>query len=231
MKLLPIVLATGLACAQSLSPPLLGIARDEMNRLRPVYGIAGNFILGQADGGEVLSMAFSGKLGFAKTATQLLLLDENGAASAQYPAPPGNALFAFYANGTPAFCYFEATGELWQIVGNAIEAVQSPELDAGDRVLALKVTGRTPQLISRNTAGQPNGPVLAIAGGILRAGGAGLLWQLDAGPQIDIPIDGVIRSLDQIGDGWTLVATPAGNYVLRIATGKVYRLPAGGAPK
>lgn len=105
------------AGAQSLSAPRVGFMLDRSHYVRPVFGMAGNFILGEAVAGygEILSFAFSGKSGLAKTESQLLLLDGGAAITQAFDAPPGEALFAFHADGTPAYCYFEATGELDRI--------------------------------------------------------------------------------------------------------------------
>ena len=231
MRFLLSIFAAGIAYGQSFSPPLVGMARDETNRLRPVYGMAGNFIAGQAAGDEVVSMAFSGKAGIAKTETQLLLLDESGVAVTRYPAPPGTALFAFGADGMPAFCYFESTGELWRIAANTLDPVKTAELEQDDEALALSAVDGLVRLISRKTLGQTDGPVLAIAGGLLRAAGKGLLWQPDGASQIEISIAGEVRSLEQIGDGWVRVAASEGDFALRIPTGMLYRLPRAGTPK
>lgn len=231
MRLFLGILLAGLSYAQSFSPPLAGIARDETHRLRPVYGIAGNFIVGQAAGEELISLAFSGKAGIAKTGTQLLLLDGMGAVTVKYSAPPGNALFAFDADRTPEFCYFETTGELWRIIANGLEPVTAPELEPGDHALALRSAKGVVTLISRKSLGQPDGPVLAIAGGLLRAGGEGLIWQPDDASPMSISIAGEVRSLDQLGDGWVKVAAAEGDYALRIPSGMLYRLPAAGILK
>ncbi|MDQ6706250.1 MAG: hypothetical protein M3Z85_09795, partial [Acidobacteriota bacterium] len=161
MRVFLSICVAGVASAQSFSLPLVGIARDETNRLRPIYGMAGNFIAGQASGEEVISMAFSGKAGLAKTETQLLLLDQTGAVVKQYTAPPGTARFSFHEDRTPALCYFESTGELWRVTTGALEIVTTPELEPGGQALVL------------SNAHREEGPVLAVAGGLVRAGGGG----------------------------------------------------------
>ena len=218
MRLLLSIFTAGIASAQSFSLPLVGIARDETNRLRPVYGMAGNFISGQASGEVVISMAFSGKAGLAKTETQLLLFDETGAAVDRYPAPPGIARFAFDANRAPAFCYFESTGELWRIAENGLELVTTPELEPGAQALLSNAHGK-------------DGLALTIAGGLVSAAAAGLIWQADGASPIEIPLAGEIRSLEQIGDGWVRVASADGAYALQIPSGRLYRLPVAGKLK
>ena len=46
--------------AAAIQPPQIGFAAMADGTLRPVYGVAGNFILGQPVAGQVLSQAFSG---------------------------------------------------------------------------------------------------------------------------------------------------------------------------
>ncbi|MDQ6699012.1 MAG: hypothetical protein M3Z36_02355, partial [Acidobacteriota bacterium] len=137
----------------------------------------------------------------------------------KYPSPPGKALFAFNADRTPAFCYFESTGEFWRIAVDRLELVKAPELEPGGQALALL------------NANGKDGVALLIAGGLLRVRGGGLLWQPDGASPIEIPIAGEIRSVEQIGDGWVGVASVEGTYVLQFPSGKLYRLPTAGMLK
>ncbi len=141
------------AAAQSLSVPRVGFMLDQSHRIRPVFGMAGNFILGEplTRDGEFLSFAFSGKSGLAKTATQILLLDSEGATTQTFDAPPGKALFAFHADGSPAHCYFEATGDLVRIGPTGLEPQERPILPDSLRAIGVADDKGTPEILTADS--------------------------------------------------------------------------------
>ncbi|MGI8990207.1 MAG: hypothetical protein ACR2I2_11580 [Bryobacteraceae bacterium] len=191
------------ACAavgQSLSAPRAGFMLDRSHRIRPVFGMAGNFVLGEALAGEVLSLAFSGKSGLAKTETQLLLLDRDAATIQAFDAPPGKSLFAFHADGTPAYCYFEATGDLARIGPDGLEPLEHPVLPDGFRLIGIADDNGTPRILTADSTNAPtNAPSNAPSN--------------------------VIRKVQQLGEGWMQIDTVLGTYARRTETGAEYRLP------
>jgi hypothetical protein len=50
----------GLCAQPAITPPQLGFVEDSACLLRPAYGIGGNFILGPAVSGKIVTAAFSG---------------------------------------------------------------------------------------------------------------------------------------------------------------------------
>jgi hypothetical protein len=123
MKQLPAITLMALslvACAAAQSairPPQLGFAGAADGTLRPVYGVAGNFILGppisgEAVAGKVISQAFSGSLGLLKTDSTLAAFDEQGKVLATIDAAAGPALFAFSLDGTTALAYVASNNTL-----------------------------------------------------------------------------------------------------------------------
>src|SRR6185436_15806310 len=87
------VVATA-AAESNFTAPLVGVARDQQQQLLLVYGIAGNFVVKGTAVRGVLNVAFSGYGGLAKTCSQLLVLNANGAVIRAFSAPVGNALLA-----------------------------------------------------------------------------------------------------------------------------------------
>lgn len=88
-----------------ISMPLIGYYRDRSGALRPVHGVAGAFSPGDVLQTDVLSVAWSGSEGFAKTDGELLLLDESGI-SRRLGAPSGPASFGFLSNGKAGWVRF-----------------------------------------------------------------------------------------------------------------------------
>jgi len=70
---------SALAPGQSgIGVPLIGFIRDAGNVLRPVYGIAGNFITGEAAATGVLRVTFNGRTGIAITGGGAYLFNSAG---------------------------------------------------------------------------------------------------------------------------------------------------------
>ena len=76
--LILVAAAGGLLAQSGISPPRAGYIRDDAGGLRPVYGVAGSFVLGDPIASGVISAAFSGRLGLAKTAGTLYAFDREG---------------------------------------------------------------------------------------------------------------------------------------------------------
>jgi hypothetical protein len=85
--------------------PLVGYYRDRAGVLRQVHGVAGAFVPGEVLERNVVSVAWSGTAGFAKTSSELLMLDSNGIAE-RFEAPAGPATFGFLPNGKPGWVRF-----------------------------------------------------------------------------------------------------------------------------
>jgi len=69
--LIAAILVASAAAQPAIRPPQMGFAGQADGTLRPVYGVAGNFILGPSVKAKVISQAFSGSLGLLKTAATL----------------------------------------------------------------------------------------------------------------------------------------------------------------
>lgn len=117
------ILATA-ACAQpALAPPQVGFFQDGANSFRPVWGIAGNFVLGGSTFNGVASAAYSGSFGLVKTDTSVIAIDDQGCILATMDAPAGPAAFAFFSDGSPAFVYLPGANLLFEWSGTGFQMV------------------------------------------------------------------------------------------------------------
>ena len=123
----PLCLAAALA-ASNWTAPLVGVARDAKNLLHPVYGVAGNFVLRGAFGGEVVNWAFDASGGLVETDGELRVLDARANVIERRAAPADEVILS------PRYAFFPKTGELWAAGAGAI--VIEPAAIAG-RVIAL----------------------------------------------------------------------------------------------
>jgi hypothetical protein len=115
-------LAASTAWAQrALAPPQVGFIQDSRGEVRPVNGLAGNFLVGGAAASGVFSASYSGSFGLLKLASALMVIDQQGRTIASVDAPAGPALFAFSADGSPALAYFEQSRALRVWDGHAFQ--------------------------------------------------------------------------------------------------------------
>ena len=113
------------ACAQpALAPPQVGFLVDGANSVRPILGIAGNFLLGGVAFPGVLSAAHSGAYGLLKTDHSVIAIDSQGQALSALDAPPGPAFFAFFQDGSPAFAYVPSANLLFQWYGSSFQMIR-----------------------------------------------------------------------------------------------------------
>ncbi|MBC8164944.1 MAG: hypothetical protein H7Y20_03605, partial [Bryobacteraceae bacterium] len=61
-------------CFGQISIPAIGFVRDVHGSLRPLQGIEGAFVLGEAVATGVVSASFYGRTGLAKTDNELLVV-------------------------------------------------------------------------------------------------------------------------------------------------------------
>jgi hypothetical protein len=139
MKQLPamslVALSMVASAAAQIRPPQLGFAGAADGTLRPVYGVAGNFILGPPVVGHVISLAFSGSLGLLKTDSTLVAFDGQGKVLATTNTAAGPALFAFSLDGDTALAYVASSSSLIEWSAGRFEAV--PLRPEPDIVLAV----------------------------------------------------------------------------------------------
>ncbi len=136
-KLLLLALAASICSGQStLGPPQVGYVRDEGGFYRAVWGIAGNFHLGEVVLYDVLGAAFSGRFGLLKTEDQVLVVDALASVVGRVEAGPGRAWFAFAGDGSPALALVPSSGSFFGWRDGRMERVPF-RLEPGEEVLAL----------------------------------------------------------------------------------------------
>jgi hypothetical protein len=122
----------GIWAQSAIAPPQLGFATDGARALRPVYGVAGSFVLGPAVAGDVAEAAFSGSLGLFKAGSSLAAFDAQGKLLGSIEVPSGDALFAFSAEGSAALAYLTSTKTLMEWCGGEFTPVPLDTAPMGD---------------------------------------------------------------------------------------------------
>jgi hypothetical protein len=250
-----IALSVVASAAAQIRAPQLGFAGAADGTLRPVYGVAGNFILGpavfgnagagQGGAGKVISEAFSGSLGLLKTDSTLEVFDGQGRMLATTDAAAGPALFAFSLDGVTALAYVGSSNTLIEWRGGRFEAV--PFHSGPDPILAIALsTGEASLIVQR-----PDGlwevgvvsqkalvgvtaPVLALASGELVSSEAnGIVLRKPDGSEVHIPGRLPAQfSLQQMDSAWVQLSdlATARHFAIRVASGRegFYQLPQAG---
>ncbi|MFN3322280.1 MAG: hypothetical protein ACK5AZ_02190 [Bryobacteraceae bacterium] len=104
-----------LQAGSPLDLPRLGFVADSEGALRPIWGIAGNFVVGLPHLTGVRSAAASDLAVVVKLDDALLVLDREGNELHRWHAPQGSVFVAFAPDGHPGVVHYPETGELWRI--------------------------------------------------------------------------------------------------------------------
>jgi hypothetical protein len=133
-------------CAWAIDVPRVGYSRDAQGTVRPVDGVAGNFLLGDSLADDVaLDFAWNGIFGIRKTEKTLEWWDSAGARVDGIDFPAGDVVIGFdRAGGQTAWVYSNETQTLYEV-----------SLDQGRLRLS-----QTPM-----TLATANEEILALAGG------------------------------------------------------------------
>jgi hypothetical protein len=240
---------TPLALWAQIATPQIGFMQDSGNALRPVYGIAGNFVLGDSAAADVQQASFSGSFGIMKTASALIVIDRQGQIVASQDTPTGSALFAFSRTGAPALAYLPDANVLLQWSDGVFQQVpfvpptnvlSIASIDAGQAALILqrddglwdvRVLLSTGEVISQTAILGMTAPALLLATGELIYGDAnGIVARKPDGAEkhIDAQLPPTF-AFQQIGEGWIQVRDLATQqqYAVRLTEGKeqFYALP------
>ena len=238
------------AIAQStLAPPALGFVRDNGGALRPVLGLAGNFILGDPIVSNVSSTAFSGSFGFAKTSGALIIFDARGRTILSSDAPPGPALFAFSRTGQQGLVFYPQSGALLSWNNGALADLALDSASLGGKALSIAFTdaNHIMFLVDRGElwavrialdSGEPDlqfsihgvsAPVLMLANGnMLLSTSKGLVMRSAKGIEEHLDVLPLVNStLNPMGDGWIHLLAPPGQpqFALQLSGRRMYQLP------
>ncbi len=253
MRSLILIAAVLLACVawtQGPDVPRLGWARSANGALRPIAGLAGNFVPGEPVVKETISAASSGAWTMAKTDRELIVLDRDGAERSRVPAASGGALFAFKPGGEPAAVYFPESGSLL-LWSEGQFRTASWRLSEDEPVLALACPsdgtiscavrrGGLIWLVNRDDADGRilleralpgvTAPLLLFAdGAILSGDGSSLAHRMPDGFERRTELPGTVVSLAEMGDSWVTAATAKRIFAVRLAGAvpAVFELPGG----
>ncbi len=248
-----IALLMAASAAAQIRAPRLGFAGAADGTLRPVYGVAGNFILGSPLAGHVVSQAFSGPLGLLKTDSTLAAFDGQGKVLATTAASAGPALFAFSPDGATAIAYIASSNTLmeWRAgqlvtmpfrpepemvlaiaMPNALEA--SLIVQRNDGIWEVQLPFTHPRVASQKALVGVTAPVLALASGELVYSDAnGIVLRKPNGSEIHIAGRLPAKfSIQQMDSDWVQLSdlATARRFAIRVASGREasYQLPEAG---
>lgn len=227
---------------------------DAADSIRPVYGLAGNFLIGDALASGVFSAAFSGSYALLKTETAVIAADRGGAIISIFDAPDGPAEVAFTRNGEPALAYLQKTSAwlIWK-TGAFQNASFDPAARAGDTVLSIgmpdsehaalivqrdedlwdvRILLATGEIDSQTALIGVAPPVRMLATGeLVYANADGIVIRKVDASERHVPM--ALPSsfaLEQMGDGWIQLRdlTTGQQFAVRITENgpQIYQLPA-----
>ncbi len=246
------LLTLSLACAawaqNTLTPPQIGFMRDPAGGLRPVFGIAGNFLPGDAVVEGVVSAASSGTFGLAKTDSALIVVDRQGRRLASVDVLEGSALFAFSRTGAPALMYLPTMKRLsaWSegtfrnmplddsMIGGAMISIAAPDAEhvamivqRHDVLWELSIRLETGEIESQMLLPGVTAPALLLANGdLIYSDSNGIvIRQPDTSERhVDAQLPDRF-ALQQMAEDWIQLA----QFAIRITPDReqVYQLPEG----
>ena len=237
----------------SIAPPQIGFLNDGSGSFRPVFGIAGNFLIGAPAYGAVANAAYSGSFGLVKTDTAILVTDNQGREIATMDAPAGLAFFAFQSDGSPAFAYLPGSHLLFEWISRgfqmlpfnsrlfpagAVRAIFAPDaahvgvlVERADGMEDIRILLATGEADSEAALPGVRRAVLILpTGQLIYTEMTGVVVRNADGSEVHIPGQISRRcSLAQMGAGWVGVTDPASGsqYALRVTAGRegFYVLP------
>ena len=238
-----LVFSAMLACAQpSLAPPRIGFVLDKSDAVRPVFGVAGSFTLGDSVGSDVVSSSFLGSFGFAKTNSAIAVFDQDGQILYATDAPVGPALFG------SRLAYLVQAKMLLRWTGTTLEPVALPP-DSEVLSIAQPDSAHVSAIVRREDglwlvrfrldsgAIEGQSAIPGIDGRVLLLDDGGFVFQNPRGIVIrrpdgsEIPLAARLSRLVQIqsmGCGWIQIADSDGLQLavdIRPGREQIYQLP------
>ena len=212
MRILVVLGLAALVHAQpTMTPPRAGFMVDAAQSLRPVLGVPGTLLLGDAAVDEVVSFAFSGKCAIVKTSSSMRVLDASGQVLFAMDAADGPALFAFTDDGAPALAY--VAGRLLRWNGSGFEALafnadalQGEVLAVGAGPVFLVQREDAVWRVESETGAQSllvgvHAPVLLRGDGVAYADETAVVLRAAGGPERRIDTQAAIGGVRWMGDG------------------------------
>jgi hypothetical protein len=244
-----VLLACLVASGQSgIFAPRLGFIRDSNDHLRPVFGLAGNFVLGDGMETNAQRVAFSGRSGVLKTEDSLAVFDTQGSVLCQWDVQGRAAAVGISPDGSEAVALLENSSDLIH-VRDCQAAVISLDPFPGE-VLSAAIFGRDrlglvvkrEELLWLLEVSLPNGhveqqtplvespgPVLLQPDGIVIFAKADeLVVRKVDGTERRVPSGSPVARIESMGDGWVhIVEAGEAHRDLRMLDDReeLYRLP------
>lgn len=222
------------AAAAQVSTPRIGIAADRAGVIRPVSGVAGNLIAGDAIARGVISAAASDTTVMMKTASELVV---NGV---RRRVAGGPALFAFERDGSPALVWLSDAHALLAPCRRGFCSIPLPVLSgevvavgAGPRIAVvrngvLEVLDISDGAIARVTRLPGASAPLLLADGSMVYGAPGALVFRDrSGHEKRTAFAHAASSMTQMSSSWAMVeATQEGRrFAVRLSDGAAFQIP------
>ncbi len=237
MKLLPLFWAMCAWAQSGIDVPGMGAIIDSSGALRPVQGVAGNFLLGPAMLSGVLSAACSERLCLAKTDSKIV------SATGETDAPAGPAIFAM--DGDQAVVFFPGAqlfarwhdntlDPLDWVVGGEILSIRS---HGGETEIAVRRQGSVWIVRSDDSVidwiADTSGPVLLLPEGVLFASGDQLVLRHRDASEVRFELSGA-ETITAMGPHYAAIDVGLASgamYALRTQSGReqLFLLP-GNAP-
>lgn len=244
---------TTLGAQTALRPPQMGFTATSDGSVRPLYGVAGSFVLGLPVAEKALSEAFSGSFGLLKTDSTLSAFDAQGRTLASIDAASGPALFGFSSDGASALAYVPGSNTVveWSsgkfstvpvrpepgrilaiAMPNMFEASLIFQRDDGLWQIRLPFTHQRPA--SEQALPGVTAPVFAPAsGGLIYREPQGIVLRTPQGSETHIAAQLPAGfSMQQIDSDWIALAdsNSALRFAIRITPGRegFYQLPEAG---
>jgi hypothetical protein len=208
MKTILLLLTATLLPAQDVATPSIGMMTDARGSLRPVYGVAGSFVVGE-EAGTAMNAPPGG-----------VVLGIDGDAAWIYF--PHTARFARFTGGTLTDLDWHVDGEVLSIGPGPRIAVRRPS-----GVWIVRPDGAVVDALPDAT-----GPVLLLENVAVFAATDEIVLQRADRSQLRLPLAGV-RAIAPMSADWLQVSAATGEYALRITPGKeaLYVLPAPAAQR
>ncbi len=247
------IMAGVLLAQTSLTAPQVGFMHDMADSVHPVYGLAGNFLVGEALASGVVSAAFSGSYALLKTGTAIVMTDRAGEIIAASPTVDGPAQFSFACNGEPVLAYLGKTGELlvWKagtfeaapfdsatLGAGAVLSVAASDSEHGVVIVQrdgdlwnVRIRLATGEIDSQTAITGVTPPLLMLpTGELVFSGAGGIVIRRADGTERIVPTRLPSSfALEQMGDGWIQLRdlTSVQQFALRITgdTEQIYQLP------
>lgn len=226
-----------------IRPPRVGLAVDAQANWRVIYGVAGNFVCGEAVRPGIAQAGFAGSLGYVVDQGAVVLLDGSGNEATRWTVQSANPRVALSSDGRAA---------IWddlQLVLRQDGAWQPMAFDAaalGGDLIGLAVTAdgvrfavqrgdsrwivATSGDVARIADGQ--GPVFLLDDGTAVAAvdsvsnDGGLVIRRADGKEERIATATAIASMAALGRGWLQLRDATGvSLGLAVETGRIYYLP------